>query len=103
MPQLSPQKLHQACNQKTRLRGVLRQPLERRDQLRSKSLVGVQVQLPRVAQRQMVDSPIALCSIALERVLDDLGSVLLAERDRVICAEGIHHVQVVGNLLSLSE
>jgi hypothetical protein len=36
-------------------------------------------------------------------MLYDLGSVLLAERDRVICAEGVYYVEVVGNLLCLSE
>ena len=83
MPQLPPQKLHQACNQEARLGRILRQPLERRDQLWSEAFVRVQVQLPRVAQRQMVDSPVSLCSIAFERMLHDLGSLLLAERDGI--------------------
>ena len=36
-------------------------------------------------------------------MLYDLGSVLPAERDRVICAEGVDDIQVVGNLLRLGQ
>ena len=36
-------------------------------------------------------------------MLYDLGSVLPAERDCVICAEGVHDMQVIGNLLRLGQ
>ena len=103
MPHLPAEKLHQAGDKKAGLGRVLRQRAHRSDQFGSKPLIGVQVQLPRVTEQQVVDGPISLRAIVFKRMLDDLGSMLPAQRDRVICAEGVDNVQVIGNFLRLSQ
>ena len=60
MAQLPAEKLHQPGDQKAGVCRILRQGAQRRDQFRSKPLIGVQVQLPWVSGSQVVDRPVAL-------------------------------------------
>ena len=73
----SAKKLHQPGNKKSGLAGALRQRTDGRDQFRGKALIGVQVQLPRVAQGQIVDGPVSLRAIVFKGMLDDLRAMLL--------------------------
>jgi hypothetical protein len=63
------------------------------------ALIGIQVQFPFMLQRQGLDRPVALRIVALEGVLNDLGPCGARKRDRLVRAEGIDHVQIVGDPL----
>lgn len=97
------QKLHQPGNEKTRLRRVFRQGTYRRNQFRRQSLVGVQMQLPRVTKRKVVDGPVSLRAIIFKLVLDDLRSKPAAQLDRIVRAEGIDNVNVIGDFSRLRQ
>ena len=100
---LSSQKLHQARDEKAGFCGVLGQRVQRRDQLGSQSLIGIQVQLPRVLDHQVVDGPVPLRAVVFEGMLDHLRSVLLADSHCVVTAEGVDNVQIIGDLLRLGQ
>ena len=63
-------------------------------QLRTDSFVGVQVQLPIVAQGQIVDCPIALSTIVGKNMLGDLNTVLPSDFQRTVLTIGIDDVDV---------
>ena len=75
------------------VRGVL--PRERLldlpDQLRGEALVGVEAERPWRADRQLVERPVALQGIVLERVLDHVAAGGARDLHGAIGAAGIDH------------
>ena len=65
--------------------------------LARQTLIGIEMQLPIVFQRQIVHGPVALPAIILEGVIDDLGAVPFGDRQGRIRAAGIDHMDVVGD------
>jgi len=61
------------------------------------------MQLPAMLQRQVLDRPVALLVVALEGVLHDLCARCARKLDRLIAAEGVNDVHVIGNQLCRSE
>ena len=94
---------NQPRNEKTRLRRALRQGTHGGDQFRSKPLIGIEMQLPRIPEHQVVDGPVSLGSVAVKRMLHHLRSILPAKSNRVIGAERVDHVQIIGNLPRLRQ
>ena len=66
-------------------------------QLGRQPLVGVEMELPLVLQRQIVDRPVALRAVVLEGVLDDAGAGGGGDLQRLVGAAGIDHMDVVGD------
>ena len=75
------------------IRGVL--PRERLldllDQLRGEPLVGVEAERPWRGDRQLVECPVALQGVVLERVLDHVATGAACDLHRPIGAAGIDH------------
>src|SRR5512141_390541 len=96
MPDLPAHKDHISWNVKTILRYAFIESCNFSCQLRTDSFVGVQVQLPLVAQGQIVNCPVALSAIVGKNMLGDLHFVLPSDLQRTVLTKGIDDVDVFG-------
>jgi hypothetical protein len=55
------------------------------------------MQLPIVLEMKVIDSPVALRAIMNKRVLDYSRAVRFGDLQRVVGAEGIDHMNVIGD------
>ena len=83
--------------------GVFRELPDGGDELVVHRLIGVEMQLPAVPERQGGDGPISLRSVVLEAALRHTGPGRRGQSDGLVGAEGVDDMHVVGDGESLPQ
>ncbi len=89
------QKTHEPRQQKSIMIGFIGQCRDFVPQLRRQPFIRIQVQLPRIAQLQIIDCPISLCPIAVERMRRYRGTPGLRQHNCSVGRAGIHYYHVI--------